>query len=222
MSIDWDFYSFQLLTFRQWCFLSTFEHFRQDFIAHENSVLCQPSLYFPLILSPKSCNMAPWPKFKHKTLRFFFHVFPNSLSLPFFSRSQHSSCLILALLHQAVTQALVSHLKPPSNSLDDNEVDELDLDQYSPATSSAPLSTSAGSLRNELVVARRKAAQLKLHPYQCNAVEEFIKVVYYPFQPLSITHSDLHSWYRLPGVDWLQANDALCSIMRSWKPDCRN
>jgi hypothetical protein len=72
-------------------------------------------------------------------------------------------------------------------------VDELDLDQYSPATSSAPLSTSAGSLRNELVVARRKAAQLKLHPYQCNAVEEFIKVVYYPFQPLSITHSDLHS-----------------------------
>jgi len=76
---------------------------------------------------------------------------------------------------------------PPPNSLEDDEVDQLDLDQDAPAgTPSAPPLTSAASLRNELVVARRKAAQLKLHPYQCNAAEEFVKVVYL-FQPLSIT-----------------------------------
>ena len=76
---------------------------------------------------------------------------------------------------------------PLPNSLEDDEVDQLDLDQDAPAgTPSAPPLTSAASLRNELVVARQKAAQLKLHPYQCNAAEEFIKVVYL-FQPPSIT-----------------------------------
>ena len=73
---------------------------------------------------------------------------------------------------------------PPPNSLEDDEVDQLNLDQDAPAgTPSAPLLTSAASLRNGLVVARRKAAQLKLHPYQCNAAEEFVKVAYL-FQPL--------------------------------------
>ena len=72
---------------------------------------------------------------------------------------------------------------PPPNSIEDDDMDQLDLDQDSPATSSAPLLMSAASLRNELVVAWQKAAQLKLHPYQCNAVEEFVKVVYF-FRPL--------------------------------------
>jgi len=36
----------------------------------------------------------------------------------------------------------------------------------------------AASLRNELVVAQRKAAQFRLHPYQCDVVEEFVKVQY--------------------------------------------
>lgn len=83
--------------------------------------------------------------------------------------------------------ATMSSPPPPNSHGDsDDEVDQLDLDQDSLATPSVPLLTSAASLRNELVVARRKAAQLKLHPYQCNAAEEFVKVAYF-FQPLSIT-----------------------------------
>lgn len=64
----------------------------------------------------------------------------------------------------------------PGDGLDD---DQLAFDQDSPTPSSALLLTSAASMRNELVVARRKAAQLKLHPYQCTALEEFVKVVFF-------------------------------------------
>jgi hypothetical protein len=66
---------------------------------------------------------------------------------------------------------------PPSSgpAEDDDEVSEFDLDRDVAAVSSV---TTAASLRNDLVVARRKATQLKLHPYQHDAVEEFSKVVY--------------------------------------------
>src|ERR1700678_2892718 len=59
-----------------------------------------------------------------------------------------------------------------SNSHQDDDVDELSLNQ-GPTASTL---TSAATLRNELIVARRKSTQLKLHPYQRDAVEEFVKV----------------------------------------------
>lgn len=51
---------------------------------------------------------------------------------------------------------------PLGDGFDD---DQPALDQDSPTPSSTLLLTSAASMRNELVVAHRKAAQLKLHPY---------------------------------------------------------
>ena len=65
---------------------------------------------------------------------------------------------------------------PPSFTPDDDEVDELALAQDAPTASLAlPLTSTAGLL----LVARRKAAQHKLHPYQRDAAEEFVKVIYY-------------------------------------------
>lgn len=67
---------------------------------------------------------------------------------------------------------------PPQLESEEDEVDQLSSDQDAPTTPVAPLTPAAG-LRNELVYARRKASQLKLHPYQHDAIEEFVKVVYH-------------------------------------------
>ena len=55
----------------------------------------------------------------------------------------------------------------------------------------APL-TPAACLHNELVYAHRKASQLKLHPYQHNAIEEFVKVMYH-FQQLAYVQIFAHN-----------------------------
>jgi len=67
----------------------------------------------------------------------------------------------------------------PQPEPEDDEVDQLSSDQDAPMTSPVAPLTSAASLRNELVYARRKASQLKLHPYQRDAIEEFVKVMHY-------------------------------------------
>jgi hypothetical protein len=77
---------------------------------------------------------------------------------------------------------LMSSSPPPPNGLEDDEVDEFALDQDTSSTFLETSPTPAASLRNELVVARRKAAQLKLHPYQRDTLEEFVKVMYYCVQ----------------------------------------
>jgi len=64
----------------------------------------------------------------------------------------------------------------PGDGFDD---DQLALDQDSSTLSSELLLTSAASMHNELVVTHRKATQLKLHPYQCTALEEFVKVAFF-------------------------------------------
>lgn len=86
----------------------------------------------------------------------------------------------------------MSTSEPPFN---DNDVDELAFDQNVPTMSLA--STSAASLHNELVVAWQEVAQLKLHPYQHDTVEEFVKVVYH-FRPLSLIQMCTHN--KLSGV----------------------
>jgi hypothetical protein len=70
-------------------------------------------------------------------------------------------------------------LSNPTQPEDDDETDQLASDLDTPVASSVALSTPAASLRNELVYARRKATQLKLHPYQHDTVDEFVKVMYY-------------------------------------------
>ncbi|KAG5635895.1 hypothetical protein H0H81_009736 [Sphagnurus paluster] len=60
----------------------------------------------------------------------------------------------------------------PTQPEEDDETDQLASDLDTPAAS---LVAPAASLRNELVYARQKATQLKLHPYQRDAVDEFVK-----------------------------------------------
>jgi len=87
--------------------------------------------------------------------------------------------------------------------LGEDNVDTLDLDQPpadSTAASSMVPSMSAGSIRQDLVTAHQKAH--KLHPYQREAVEEFIKVM---------------SWFQLfSAVDMLltnlQSSPMLCQL----------
>jgi len=66
----------------------------------------------------------------------------------------------------------------PPQPEEEDELDQLS-DHDAPTTPLVTPLTSAASLRNELVYARRKASQLKLQPYQRDALEEFVKVLYY-------------------------------------------
>lgn len=77
-------------------------------------------------------------------------------------------------------RALMS--SPPSTigvqGFGEDDMDALDLEQSGGlAVASVSSSTSVASIRQDLVMARRRAVQSKLHPYQREAVEEFIKVI---------------------------------------------
>lgn len=83
-------------------------------------------------------------------------------------------------------------LDAPQPEPEDDEVDQLSSNQDVPTTSPVAPLTSAASLRNELVYACRKAAQLKLHPYQHDVIEEFVKVMHY-FQWLAYVQAGIYS-----------------------------
>lgn len=82
------------------------------------------------------------------------------------------------LAEREVLEMMSSDPPGAQHEFEEDEVDELSSDQDAPMTPVAPL-TPAAVLRNELVYARRKASQLKLHPYQRDAIEEFVKVIYH-------------------------------------------
>jgi hypothetical protein len=70
---------------------------------------------------------------------------------------------------------VMSSSPPPLN--DDEDEGEVLADEDLPSTSTTVLLTTPSVLRNQLTVARRKATQFKLHPYQRDLVEEFVKVI---------------------------------------------
>lgn len=103
-----------------------------------------------------------------------------SLSCPSSPSGSPGPGLSAEELAERELRALMS--SPPSTigvqALGEDDVDGLDLEQSGGlAVSSTSSSTSVASIRQDLVMARRRAVQLKLHPYQREAVEEFIKVI---------------------------------------------
>lgn len=80
-------------------------------------------------------------------------------------------------------QAMMDNSPVSSNGpqgLGEDNIEALDLDQPQAGgvtIASTFSSMSAASICQDLVVAHQKAAQLKLHPYQRDSVEEFVKVM---------------------------------------------
>ena len=98
---------------------------------------------------------------------------------PLLTTDENSSGLSAEELAERELSEMMSSSPPAFNGVEgDEEVDELSLDTEVPSTSTTVSLTPPASLRNQLAIARRKATQLKLHPYQRDSTEEFIKVRY--------------------------------------------
>lgn len=120
---------------------------------------------------------------------------------------------------------IMSESPPPrDNSEGDNhdEVDELDQDSDEPGpsgiiTTSTNLElTTSAILRREIASARRRADQMKLHPYQRNLIEEIIKVFsfFFPFESVNIC---AHAFAGLSGVSYIYS---FYSFMFYQEPGC--
>jgi hypothetical protein len=99
-------------------------------------------------------------------------------SLP--TTNENSPGLSAEALAEREILAMMSS-SPPLNGIRGNnleEVDESSLDTDTPSTPTTISLTTPATLRNRLAIARRKAAQLKLHPYQRDSVDEFVNVIY--------------------------------------------
>lgn len=102
-------------------------------------------------------------------------------SSPSHSNTNTPAAQVTSLSHEERAQRelddMMSSLDPPRNSPAAADGDEDTSEEpEGPILPLTPLLTSASALRNALVMARRKSIQAKLHPYQRDVVDGFVKV----------------------------------------------